>query len=128
MQKQYYRRKRDRTARGLLGAVAALSFAGCASQEPATLERQQAQLSALEKIAALERETAAFAASRDGIRDAEVHIRENAAVVILSAAERARVSARVIAEINAYIVERTGLAKDRIVIKARSAPSRGTTP
>jgi hypothetical protein len=105
-----------------------LVLSGCAAPPVVSTDRQQMQLATLENIATLERDAARFAASCESVCEAEVYIRANNAVVILSTAQNARVSADVIAQINAYIAERTGLAGDRIVIKTRSAPMRGTTP
>ncbi len=108
--------------------VAGLVLASCASRDAEEALRLETQRATLENIAALERDTARFAASHEGIREAEVHIRANNAVVILSPAEETRVNEDVVARISAYITERTGLARDRIVIKARTAPMRGPTP
>ncbi|HAK96615.1 MAG TPA: hypothetical protein DCM87_16890 [Planctomycetes bacterium] len=107
------------------GVLAVLS--GCAADAAADV-RVRKQLATLELIETLERDTAAFAASRAGVHSAEAYIRENTAVVLLSPADRAGVPARTIAEVSAYVAERTGLAEDRIVIKMRDAPTRGTTP
>ncbi len=93
---------------------------GCSSPPPAA----KRQIETLRAIADLERDVSAFAASRAGVRAADAHVREGRAIVILTPAESGAIDASVVEEIDAYVRERAGLGKDRIVIKAR-APAGG---
>ena len=127
MKKSYDSGKRNRVVKGLCAAAAMIFLSGCAADASADV-RQRKQLAILDLIETLERDTAAFAASRPGVHSAQAYIRANRAVVLLTPADRAAVHARTVAETSAYVAERTGIDEDRIIIKTRDAPSRGTTP
>lgn len=78
-------------------------------------------MATLQAIADLERDVSSFAASRQGIHAAEAHIREGAAIVIVTRVEGAGIAEGAVDEIVRYIVDRTGMSKERIVIKAKAS-------
>jgi hypothetical protein len=92
-------------------------LASCTSSASPSSERQIARLQA---IADLERDVSSFAASRNGIHAAEAHIGEGMAIVILTRADGEGISQHVVEEIVRYIGDRTGMSRERIVIKAKA--------
>ncbi len=91
-------------------------MAGCSAPPSPENERQ---IAALQAIADLERDVSSYAASRKGIRAAEAHIREGAAIVIVTRADGEEITGSVVDEIVRYVGERTGMGKERIAVKAK---------
>lgn len=111
----------ESTAAFLLTAACLLAH-GCVSSEkgPQGEVVRTNQIEKLKRITSLEREVAVFAAGHPDVSGAEVHIRSQAAVVILSPAGTGKILQRTVDEINALIMQQTGLRKDQIVMKVRN--------
>ncbi len=115
------RRARTPSSRPVFLIVSALLAGSVAACSPPPSPVAEKQIATLRTIADLETDVSSFAASRPGVRAAEAFIREGGAIVILTPADGERITPGVVEEIDRYIGDRTGLSKDRIVIKARAS-------